>query len=118
MSDDAPPPNAWANMPREFWQIAFVVLAIFLVVVTLILLGCWALLSGRVSPESGAGLAAVAGLVGAIAGYAASNTQTVLSTIFGGNLPGQHPQRTVNASGSTTINEAAAVELPNQPTKD
>jgi len=106
VSDDTPPSRPpWADMPREFWQIAFAVLAIFLVVVTLILLGCWALLSGHVSPESGAGLAAVAGLVGAIAGYAASNTQTVLSTIFGGSLTNQHA-RTVNASGSTTINEA------------
>ena len=107
MSDDTPPTRpAWADMPREFWQIAFVVLAIFLVVTTLILLGCWALLSGRVSTENGAGLAAVAGLVGAIAGYAASNTQTVLSTIFGGSLTGQHPQRAVTTSGPTTINEA------------
>lgn len=106
MSDETPARPAWADMPPQFWKIAFLVLWIFLVVVSMILLGCWALLSGRVSPESGAGLAAVAGLVGAIAGYAASNVQTVLSTIFGGNLAGQHPQRTVNASGSTTINEA------------
>lgn len=75
-------------MPREFWTIAYVVLAVFLIVMVLILCGCWALLSGRVNLENGAALAAVSGLVGAIAGYAASSAQTVLSTIYGGSLSG------------------------------
>jgi len=60
-------------------------------------------LSGHVSIESASALAAVSGLVGAIAGYAAANTQTVLSTIFAGALPGEHPARTIN-DASTTIN--------------
>lgn len=102
--NDSPAPSPWASTPPEFWRIAYLVLWIFLAVVVLVLLGCWALLSGSVAPENGAGLAAVAGLVGAIAGYAASNVQTVLSTIFGGSMQAQHAQRsTVNASGSATV---------------
>lgn len=101
-------------MPREFWTIAYVVLAVFLIVMVLILCGFWALLSGRVNLENGAALAAVSGLVGAIAGYAASSAQTVLSTIYGGSLSlsQQHSARTVNAAGPTKINEAAPDPQP------
>lgn len=78
--------TVWSAMPVEFWRIAYLVLVIFLVVMFMILMGCWALLSGRVGSESGPALAAVAGLVGAIAGYAAANVSTVLSTIYGGSM--------------------------------
>lgn len=105
-----PPSPPWATMPREFWIIAYIVLAVFLVVMVMILIGCWALLAGRVSPESAAALAAVSGLVGAIAGYSASSVQTVLSTIYGGSLSQQHGARTVNAAGPTTINEASSTD--------
>ncbi len=107
------PPIAGAP-PREFWVIAYIVLAVFLIVMVLILIGCWALLSGRLSLENGAALAAVAGLVGAIAGYSASSVQTVLSTIYGGSLSQQHSARTVNAAGPTTINEAPDPPTPKE----
>ena len=90
------------QQPREFWVIAYLVLASFLAIMIAILVGCGMLLAGRLSLENSAALAAVSGLVGAIAGYTAGNVQTVLSTIYGGSLPGDHPPRTVDAS--TTIN--------------
>lgn len=107
-----PSPPSWATMPREFWNIAYVVLAVFLIVMVLILCGCWALLSGRVNLENGAALAAVSGLVGAIAGYAASSVSTVLSTIYGGSISQQHGTRTVNTAGPTTINEVPSDPQP------
>jgi hypothetical protein len=111
MIEPSPSPQPpWATMPREFWIIAYIVLAVFLVVMVLILIGCWALLSGKVSMENAAALAAVSGLVGAIAGYSASSVQTVLSTIYGGSISQQHGARTVNAAGPTTINEAAPTD--------
>lgn len=116
MTDDAPPRSAWADMPPQFWIIAYVVLALFGIIMLAILVGCVLLLNRGIDPANAAALAAVAGLVGAIAGYAAANTQTVLSTIYGGSLTGQHAQRTVNASGSTTINEAPAVDSADKPT--
>lgn len=110
--DNAPAAPALAGMPREFWIIAYVTLAIFAAIMLLILTGCLLLLKDGISAQNAAALAAVAGLVGAIAGYAASNVQTVLSTIFGGSLA-QHTQRsTINASGSATVS-AAPVEPVN-----
>lgn len=103
MSDDAPPAPL-AAMPREFWIIAYLTLGIFAAIMLIILIGCLLLLKDGISPQNAAALAAVAGLVGAIAGYAASNASTVLSTIFGGSLQSQHAQRsTVNASGGATV---------------
>jgi hypothetical protein len=108
MADEATPPASnWSNAPREFWIIAYIVLAIFAVIMLSILVGCVLLLRREISTQNAAALAAVAGLVGAIAGYAASNTQTVLSTIYGGTLTAAHAQRTVNTAGPTTINEVA-----------
>ncbi len=95
----------WATMPVEFWRIAYLVLSIFFVMVVLVLLGCWAILSGR-AEVNGAALAAISGLVGTIVGYGFAMGSTVLSTIYGGSISAQHGQRTVNAS-TATINEAS-----------
>lgn len=106
MSDQMPTPGpAWATMPPEFWRVAYMVLAIFAMMVVLVLMGCWAVLSGRVE-INGPALAAISGLVGTIVGYGFAMGSTVLSTIYGGSISGQHAQRTVNATGSTTINES------------
>lgn len=101
-ADKRPDPRA-QRQPREFWIIAYLVIASFLAIMVAILIGCGMLLSGHVSIESASALAAVSGLVGAIAGYAASNVQTVLSTVFAGGMTGEHPPRTIN-DASTTIN--------------
>lgn len=100
---DTKPESRPQRQPREFWIIAYLVIASFLAIMMAILIGCGMLLSGHVSIESASALAAVSGLVGAIAGYAASNVQTVLSTVFAGAMPNDHLPRTVN-DASTTIN--------------
>lgn len=117
MSGEAPPAPL-AAMPREFWIIAYLTLGIFAAIMLIILIGCLLLLKDGISPQNAAALAAVAGLVGAIAGYAASNVSTILSAIFGGSLTGQHPQRTVNATSAMTINEAPPVVQSTPPTTE
>ncbi len=105
---DQPTNSGPSAQPPEFWRIAYVVLAIFALMVVLVLMGCWAILAGH-AEVNGAALAAISGLVGTIVGYGFAMGSTVLSTIYGGSI--QHGQRNVNTSGQTTINEApAAVE--------
>jgi len=89
-------------MPRDFWLISYLVVMVFFVTVVLVLVGCWAILAGRID-VNGPALAAIFGLVGTIVGYGFAMSSTVLSTIFGGSITNPHAPRTVT-DASTTIN--------------
>jgi hypothetical protein len=80
-------------------------LAIFLIIMLVVLFGCWLVLGGGIKNSDIGAVAAVSGLVGTIVGAAGANASTALSTIFGSSILNPHASRTVN-DASTTINAA------------
>lgn len=107
-------PSLGAGVRREVWIVTYLVLAIFLVVMLVVLYGCWCLLGGGIKNADVASVAAVSGLVGTIVGATGANAQTALSTIFGSSITSPHAPRTVN-DASTTIN-ATTVAPTEDPT--
>lgn len=96
-------------------MISYLVVMIFFVTVVLVLIGCWAILAGRID-VNGPALAAIFGLVGTIVGYGFAMSSTVLSTIFGSSITSPHAPRTVT-DASTTIN-ASSIGSIDEPTTD
>lgn len=99
-----------AGVRREVWIVTYLVLAIFLVVMLVVLYGCWCLLGGGIKNADVASVAAVSGLVGTIVGATGANAQTALSTIFGSSIASPHAPSPVS-DASTTINATNAVSI-------
>jgi len=75
------------NSGREsVWNLAYVILVTFALLMTVVLYGCWAILQGGITIKDVAVVAAISGLVGTIVGYVAANAQTVVNFIYGGSL--------------------------------
>ena len=71
------------------WWLALLILITFAVLMSVVLYGCYLLLSGGMPIKDPSVVAAVSGLIGAVVGYVASNAQTVVNFIFGGSLGSQ-----------------------------
>lgn len=74
------------------WMVMWIgvlILVSFLIAMVMVLVGCWALISGSLQVSDPGVFAAITGLIGSIVGYFASNAQTVINFLFGGSLGGR-----------------------------
>ena len=72
---------------KNYWVLAYLILASFALVMALVLLGCYKLCTLPATDAINMTfVAVVSGLVGAIVGYLSGNAQTVVNSIFGGLL--------------------------------
>lgn len=116
MAVSSTPLGLAAGVRREVWIVTYLVLAIFLIIMLVVLFGCWLVLGGGIKNSDIGAVAAVSGLVGTIVGAAGANASTALSTIFGSSILDPHAPRTVN-DASTTIN-ASSIGSIDEPTTE
>ena len=67
------------------WNLAYLILVTFAVLMSAALYGRWMILQGGILKDP-AIASAISGLVGTIIGYVAANAQTVINFIYGGSL--------------------------------
>lgn len=86
------------------WWIAITVLLSFVAIMAAVLHGCYMLIVGGMTVKDPGVIAAVAGLVGSVVGYVASNAQTVINFIYGGSLGSEKKTDALAASVQQAIN--------------
>lgn len=96
-----------ANSGRDAtWWIGASILVTFALIMSAVLYGCYGILTGGITIKDPAVVAAVAGLVGSVVGYVASNAQTFVNFIFGGSLGADKH----SASMAAAVQQALAVK--------
>lgn len=88
------------------WWIGASILVTFALIMSAVLYGCYGILTGGITIKDSAVVAAVAGLVGSVVGYVASNAQTFVNFIFGGSLGADKH----SASMAAAVQQALAVK--------
>ena len=92
----------------EIWPVAYVVLLSFAAAMSLVLWGCWNLISGGLKIADQSLAVAIAGLVGSIVGYFAANAQTVINFIFGGSIGARKSADALASSAAQSITALGA----------
>lgn len=83
--------------PRHLTLVAVGVLATFAVVMTVLIIGCFVIISGGIAIKDASAVAAVSGMLGMALNWVGTNAQTVIQFLFGGSRSSDNKSATIAA---------------------
>jgi hypothetical protein len=92
---------------ENVFTLGCIILSVFGLLMALVLTGCFFLMTGRVTVDSGT-LAVCAGLIGTVVGYVAANAQQVVSFFYGSSKGSKDSGDRIGAALTESIKQQGA----------
>lgn len=103
MIDDVKDARSHAN--KELYDLAFIIVGGFILLMAMVLYGCFEIISGGITIKDPTSIAIVSGLVGTVVGALGGQSQTVMNFLYGGSIGSRNNGAALADATKTAINQ-------------